>query len=81
MARRRARHVVSKALPEEFWLLSFASLAPSRWDWTRRIGRTTYPFEVAPHSLSGHPYGSVAVHRITEDGSHTVRYFPLGAEE
>jgi hypothetical protein len=39
-------------------------------------------FEVVPPLVEGHPYGSVAVQRVTEDGRPgPVRSFPLGADE
>jgi hypothetical protein len=53
-----------------------------RWEWARRIGRSTYLFEVEPPLMGGDPYGAVAVLRITEDGTRVpVRYIPLGSDE
>ncbi|MFD4933468.1 hypothetical protein [Streptomyces virginiae] len=54
----------------------------SRWGWSRRIGTSTYHFEIEPPLFHGHPYGSVAVRRTAADGTAgPVRYFPLGADE
>ncbi|MFD9248332.1 hypothetical protein [Streptomyces bottropensis] len=48
------------------------------WEWARRLGGAVYLFRVDPPGLNGHPYGSVAVQRLAEDGTAgPVRSFGL----
>jgi hypothetical protein len=53
-----------------------------RWRWARRVGDVVYLFRVVTPLAPGHPYGSVAVQRLRQDGTPgTVRYFPLSPDQ
>lgn len=57
------------------------SLPEGWWDWERAIGGVSFLFAVTFPGLP-HPYGSLAVSRVNEDGTHEpIRYFPLGPDE
>ncbi|MFJ8301319.1 hypothetical protein ACIQ9R_36210 [Streptomyces sp. NPDC094447] len=51
-------------------------------DYSRRIGRADYLFEVVPPFVAGFPYGAIRVQRVAEDGTQgPARFFPRSSDD